>query len=1360
MAGKEHNIKIVLDAQTGGSFSRTFQKAQQEMAAVSKEIQQMSRAQRDISGYQKQQAAVEKTTVKLESLKNQERLLQQELTAAKTVQASTSEAAQTAAASMGAESDKAKELALEAQRAAQNAAHLEREHQKLSDRIKDTNGALERQKQRLDQTGEALRSAGVSTDNLERESRELTQQLQVLQARQEEAANGAQTFGDQTANAIETIGQTIAAIGIVNSVGKIKDGFLQAVDVSKEFSASMSNVEALSGANATEIAALNAQAKELGATTQFTAKQSADAMGYMAMAGWDAQEMMSGMDGVLSAAAASGEDLALVSDIVTDSMSAFGLAAKDTAHFSDVLAATAANANTSIGIMGETFKGSASVAGALGYSIEDVSVAVGLMANVGVKGSMANTALRNTFNGLLGGVTLTSAAFGEYEYSAVKADGSMKDLGETINELRGYFEQMSESERVLNAQEIAGERGYNGLLGILMATEESYQSLYEKINNCEGAASRMAKIKMDNLHGDVLLAESAWEGFQIAVGEKATPAMRGFYQVQADVLSGMSELVDAHPALTQGIMTTTGLLAGATTAVTGLSAAVKIFKALDMASLFMGPAGLALKIGAGVAVAAGGVVALTSAYREQVPSVRELTEAAREMQETLDAGAAAYEDTMAETLAAANAADVYISKLEQMGDVKSLDASGAQEYKNVLSLLAETVPELADGINLQTGEIDGGTAALRANTAAWQENAKAKAYQDYYTEMYKQEANLTVELEKNKVGLTKATLAQEAAEKKRADTLRQMEAANAKGVETGDYSAYRELEASLDAINGEITLAEQSAANYTKAIADCEAAVESYRGEAEDVRQAIENLNTATEEQTGLSEEAAAQANELKAVMDSAGASLLDLASRYEEAYSAAYDSIPGQYSLWDEAAKVEAASAASMNNALESQISYWRQYDSNIDALTARTSDIEGLSEMIASFADGSSESVNAIAGMAKANDGDLKKMVENWQKLQKEQKTASDSLAQLTTDFQGEMAEILESTQETIDGMNLSAEAARAAESTVLAFAKGARDQLPAVQSAFDSIANAVQNSLSNARTAVPASAFQSVQKAIGNGLSAVSGFASGTMDAPPGWAWVGEEGPELMRLRGGETILPAEVSAQVADASRNLPETFRTELAFLQRGENHPERMSPLHREIQPSYIETTLPHSEMRPPYAETSLPYSEMIVPAAADIADIKVDGTPWNMLESPREEASPVWAKRANRTAEYLHNNALIPQTIETAPLSDLPQYASGTLHAEAGTALVGENAPELMYTEPKPEPLYALDGSSGQGNGGTTINLTLYNSPTYNIGDGSNRDALMSLFDNLTAEQAEKLAEFILDTLADHERNKALEAF
>lgn len=282
-------------------------------------------------------------------------------------------------------------------------AALEREKLKLEQRIQNTETALERQKQKLDATGQKLQEAGVDTANLTQADARLTEQIKELQAQQDRAADSAANFGTRAAQGFEAVQGALAAAGITEGLREIKDAYMECVSVAADFEEGMSNVEALSGAAGQEMAELTAKAKELGATTKYTALQSSEAMGYMAMAGWDAQEMMAGMGGVIDLAAASGEDLARVSDIVTDNLTAFGLKASDTSRFADVLAAAATNSNTSVSIMGETFKQSASIAGALGYSVEDVAVAVGLMANAGVKGSIAGTALKNTFNGLLEG---------------------------------------------------------------------------------------------------------------------------------------------------------------------------------------------------------------------------------------------------------------------------------------------------------------------------------------------------------------------------------------------------------------------------------------------------------------------------------------------------------------------------------------------------------------------------------------------------------------------------------------------------------------------------------------------------------------------------------------------------------------------------------------------------------------------------------------------------------------------------------------------------------------------------------------------------------------------------------------------
>ena len=301
----------------------------------------------------------------------------------------------------------------------------------------------------------------------------------------------------------------------------------------------------------------------------------------------------------------------------------------------------------------------------------------------------------------------------------------MKDFAGSVDELRGYFEQMTEAERVANAQAIAGKEGYNGLLAILNATDEDYQSLTNSINNCTGAAERMAAIKMDNLNGQLALMDSAWDALRTTIGEEFNPELRRLAETGTDVLSWANSFVQAHPALVKGVMAFTGVMGGAAVAVTGVNAALAAFKALNVAALFTGPVGAILGGAAAVAAVTAAVVGFVTAADDGVPSVRELTEAARELDETLEAAAGTYDSTASSVLAAANVADTYIDKLEQMGNYARLSEADQREYHNTLALLCQTVPELADSIDLENNAIHGGTAALRANTEAWKQNAMA-----------------------------------------------------------------------------------------------------------------------------------------------------------------------------------------------------------------------------------------------------------------------------------------------------------------------------------------------------------------------------------------------------------------------------------------------------------------------------------------------------------------------------------------------------------------------------------------------------------------------------------------------------------
>ena len=1093
MASKrEFEMLFALNARMNSGFSGTFSKAQAEFSRLGKEIQGLHKVQGDIASYQKQQSAIEATRSKLESLQKQHDLLQKEI-------------GETTGSTSG----------------------LEREKVKLEQRIKDTEAALERQGQKLENTGARLKDAGVDTSNLAQKDAELTAKIKELENQQDKAADSAASFGEKASQGVTAIGDALAAAGIAMALKEIADAFMECVGIAADFEEAMSTVEALSQANAQEMAALTAEAKDLGATTKFTAKESADAMGYMAMAGWDATDMLQGMDGVLQLAAASGEDLAMVSDIVTDSLSAFGLTAKDTAHFSDVLAAAATNSNTNVAIMGETFKMSASVAGALGYSIEDVAVAMGLMANSGVKGSIAGTALRNTFNGLLEGVTLTGAAFGEYEYCAVKADGTMKDFGATIDELRGYFEQMTEAERVANAQAIAGQRGYNGLLAILNATDADYVSLTNSINNCTGAAQRMADVKLDNLNGQLTLMDSAWDALRVTIGEQFNPELRELAEIGTDVLGWANGFVQEHPALVKGVMATAGAFGGIALAITGVTAAMKL--ASVASGIFAGTMGVALGPVAAVTAAVAGVVgvvtALATAADAGVPSVKELTEAARDMQEAMDEASASYEETATQTMATAEVASIYIDKLEEIEAATSGNVAENQEYHNILALLTRTVPELADYIDLESNAIEGGTEALRQHTEAWKKNAEAQAYQEYINSLYDQYGEVMAESAENSIKLTQAQIKLETAEKNRDAALERMNELSQEAYENGEFLSqeYYQLENALYGYNDEIYTAQREIDNLNKAIdADAEA-VAAAEAEIESAQEAVEQLTGATEEQAAAEAEAAAQTQELQAVIGDTAEQVMALAEAYNEAYTAALDSISGQYALWDEAAAVVETSAGSINSALESQITYWDNYNQNLESLRERTADIEGLSDVIASFADGSEDSVNAIAGMASASDEDLAAMVANWQELQQAQADASQSIADLKTDFSSQMDELQSDLAADIEAMDLGDEAAAAGRATIQGYVDAANDMLPQVKSAYENLAKAASSAMGYQMVYVPSSGTYVPQR----------GYASGTDNAAPGFALVGEEGPELVYFNGGEKVMDA---AKTADFRSN--------------------------------------------------------------------------------------------------------------------------------------------------------------------------------------------------------------------------------
>ena len=291
------------------------------------------------------------------------------------------------------------------------------------------------------------------------------------------------------------------------------------VKVGSNFEAAMSKVAAVSGATGTDLSRLTEKAKEMGAKTKFSASEAAEAMNYMAMAGWKTEDMLSGVEGIMNLAAASGEDLASTSDIVTDALSAFGLQASDSGHFADILAAASSNANTNVAMMGETFKYAASVAGAMGYTAEDTALAIGLMANRGIKAGQAGTVLRSIMTRLAKPTKETQDAMNKLGISLTDSEGNMKSLDTIMQDLRAGFSGLSKDEKAATAAALGGQEAMSGLLAIVGASPEEYEKLQSAIANCDGTAEKMAETMQDNLQGSLTILKSSLEGLGIEIYE-------------------------------------------------------------------------------------------------------------------------------------------------------------------------------------------------------------------------------------------------------------------------------------------------------------------------------------------------------------------------------------------------------------------------------------------------------------------------------------------------------------------------------------------------------------------------------------------------------------------------------------------------------------------------------------------------------------------------------------------------------------------------------------------------------------------------------------------------------------------------
>lgn len=408
---------------------------------------------------------------------------------------------------------------------------LKDELEKLIKEEKDAGTQVER-------TEDRLSKQTVATNKSEQALVELQGELNKTNKELKDAAWDEWTEkADKATATMENVGKKFMVVtGAVVGLGTA------AVKTTADFDVGMSTVKAISGATGDDFDALREKAMEMGQTTAFSASEAASAMEYMAMAGWKTEEMLDGIAGVMNAAAASGEDLALTSDILTDGLTAFGMAASDSARFADVLVAAGNNANTSVAMMGETFKYAGAVCGTLGITVEDCAVATGLMGNAGIKASQAGTALRSGLSNLIKPTDAMSAAMKKYGVEVRTTEDGSVDFMETMRVLRRTLGNLDSTTQAAALSTIFGKESMSGWAAVVTATDKDFENLTEKIYNCTGAAEEASKVRLDNLSGQITILKSTIEGIAIQIGDLLMPTVRNVVSKIQEWATAFSEM--------------------------------------------------------------------------------------------------------------------------------------------------------------------------------------------------------------------------------------------------------------------------------------------------------------------------------------------------------------------------------------------------------------------------------------------------------------------------------------------------------------------------------------------------------------------------------------------------------------------------------------------------------------------------------------------------------------------------------------------------------------------------------------------------------------------------------------------------
>lgn len=1061
MASKsQHVMSFILNAQQNAGFKAVFSGAQQEFARLGKEIQGLHRVQGDIVSYQKQQAASQNTERKLQSLTRQQELLKEQMKTA----------------------------------SAEALPGLEREYLKLDQRVGDTVAALERQNQKLGDTGARLREAGVDTANLAGKSQELTARIRELEAEQRKAAEGAQTFGEKAAAGFSAAGDALAAAGILEVLGLIADQTVKNAKAAMEYETVMAGVRRTVGGSVEETAALGRQFRELSADIPITTSElggiaeTAGQLGIARNAVGEFTEVMAQLSTTTDLTADSAATLLAQFANITGTTDYRRLGSV-VAELGDATATTASK----VVEMSQGLAAPASLAGMSERNVLAIAAAVG---SLGIEAQAGSTAMSTLISTLHKAVE-TGEGLAEFASVSNMSAAEFKAAWgrDAAGALDAFIQGLNDTERngrsavvILDELGITNVRQTKAVLGLASAGDLLSGTLRQANEawTANTALQEKAGIMYGTTESRLNMLQNAYADLRVTLGEQFTPELREAMEAGTWVLGEIKDFVEANPQLVKAVTAFSTTALGAAGAIMTVNAAVKAFKALDMAAAFTSVPGMTVMAAGALAALAAASWELSEVTGEALDAWDALTDAHQDALQAYQDSAAAIDGEAENTLG-------LLDSLRELSGQSVKTAADQAQIAAICEQLNAAVPDLSLSYDAQADSLTGLSGSL----------------DDYIESLYQaqrreKDIGRLVEL-RGGIGETSSAL----------------EEATAKA---------EELQAEFDRMAAEgsdVFAIQQELTAYKVRVAELTALLAEEQAE-------YDRLTDSVNEYGEAQREAADEAGALPAVLSNTKAELELLAAAYNEAYDAALGSMEGQYALWDKAAEVVPTSAASVNAALESQARYWQEYNQNIQTVLDNAGDIQGLNELLAGLNAGDRDTVNFVAGLAQASRSDkkaLEEMVQNWQEAKRRQEEAAGSFSEYASGLAGEMEGLREELVQSVQDMDLSGEAAESARATIQAYIDQAEAMKEPLREAF---AGLWQGALDTLPAVVSAPYGDSAWAA----NRTVPMYAGGTNSAAPGVALVGENGPELVYFHGGERVLTAAETAARAEPLQAMP------------------------------------------------------------------------------------------------------------------------------------------------------------------------------------------------------------------------------